>query len=733
MKYFVSPRRIFLAVLTTVMLTTFSLPLHASDRIERPIDGGVVNQTHLYGELYNGYRHRGLDFSYATGTTVKAAYSGWVVQYKETTWDNTYVQGEPWGNFVLIQHDRRHYDATTDTWGYVYSFYMHLKYNSVVVSEDQYVYAGQNIAQVNGTGNVDGPHLHYQVVVHPNEDTKLASLGAENRSRNPELWLTPFDSSDQDTDPNTVTVVGRLSDANGNPIAGKHIVGLEKPSGAGGTCPGGLYGFSLTYAAAVMNPDDLLQENFATTDVAPGSYAITAYDGYNLGTCQGTGGSTSMGTYSFPDAGRTYYVGLHPVFVPDLRYNGDGIRSTLTIRNNSSSKKAKVTTSFIDANGDVEESRTDSLNENGNVTFDAPSSMGTGGSALIVGTEDISVVVLQSRSSPNAMDSYSGIDEPATEVIVPIVQNNNSGWRSDIFIQNASNASNNVMLEFRQANDTDPECGASILNMRPWTRYKVDVDTLQCTSAILSARIFSTSNAPIAVSSTQYHGDPIAQFMETGTSGLATLAIYAPLIQHRAPNPPANWRSGLGLVTTSGAANMAYYDASGGAACDSDSESSIPYAVPKIIHPVPPAGSSCAYGAISAVLSFVRGANVNQIHDTTPVATTYRAITSPSRTVNIARLAGQFHGWNDAFVVQNTSNNSTAVTVTFYNSDGTLNSTQPRTLTGRETWTVFAPSFGGNGIGSAKITSANQSIAVAVNNYRSSQGGDNLGSFAADH
>src|SRR5690606_34029763 len=88
--------------------------------------------------------HRGVDIANATGTTVKAAASGYV-SYAGAM--GTY------GNVVMITHSINGQAYTT--------VYAHL--NSIAVSAGQGVSQGQYIAGMGSTGRSTGPHLHFEV------------------------------------------------------------------------------------------------------------------------------------------------------------------------------------------------------------------------------------------------------------------------------------------------------------------------------------------------------------------------------------------------------------------------------------------------------------------------------------------------------------------------------------------------------------------------------------------
>ncbi|MQY16086.1 hypothetical protein SRB5_62780 [Streptomyces sp. RB5] len=112
----------------------------------RPVPGGTSTPYHQAGGSWSSGYHTGVDFSASTGTSVHAIAAGTVVS---AGWGGAY------GNEVVIKHaDGR------------YSQYGHL--SSLSVSAGQSVTAGQQIGLSGATGNVTGPHLHFEVRTTPN-------------------------------------------------------------------------------------------------------------------------------------------------------------------------------------------------------------------------------------------------------------------------------------------------------------------------------------------------------------------------------------------------------------------------------------------------------------------------------------------------------------------------------------------------------------------------------------
>jgi hypothetical protein len=439
-------RRWAVAVLLSLLLAAV-LPASTAVRVQRPItyDGGRINQEYLWNAVWNGIPHRGVDFTYTVGTDVYAIADGVVMDLRE---DIQNGEGSGFGNYVLIRHTRGHWNRTTGQMGYVYSIYAHLSQDTVRYSVGQPVDAGNWIAEVDDTGTSSGNHLHLQICVDDNSDQTLSTLSSSTTSRNPELWLQAFNSGGT----NTGTAVGKVTDTDGQPIGDRYIWGLSKPQGSGGTN----YVSSRTYAYTWANPDDILVENWGTTDILPDTYHLTVRNESGTTTYEDLGWHTV-------EAGKTTYVGLYPVYLPDIMENYYNWSSSIRIRNNSDSKTAQVNTTFFRYDGAwVHGQKTDYILPRGTVEVDFPGSCYyCRGSTMVVASEDVSVVV--KNDGPDGVTSYTGIgvqggstgwDEPGQTVYVPASLRNYYGWDSVFYIQNAGSGDTSGSITFYNGDGT---------------------------------------------------------------------------------------------------------------------------------------------------------------------------------------------------------------------------------------------------------------------------------------
>ncbi|MFD5637352.1 peptidoglycan DD-metalloendopeptidase family protein [Streptomyces sp. NPDC127077] len=123
-----------------------SASTNSSSGYTLPVDSSSVGTGYkVAGSMWSSGYHTGVDFVVPTGTTLKSIAAGTVVS---AGWGGAY------GNQVVIQHA----DGK-------YSQYAHM--SSLSVSAGQTVTEGQQIGLSGATGNVTGPHLHFEIRTTP--------------------------------------------------------------------------------------------------------------------------------------------------------------------------------------------------------------------------------------------------------------------------------------------------------------------------------------------------------------------------------------------------------------------------------------------------------------------------------------------------------------------------------------------------------------------------------------
>ncbi|SFF92071.1 Murein DD-endopeptidase MepM and murein hydrolase activator NlpD, contain LysM domain [Actinacidiphila alni] len=112
---------------------------------ETPVAKYVIGAGYAQAGPHWAHTHSGQDFVVPSGTSVRAAHTGTVV---EAGWGGAY------GNNIVIKNGNK-----------LYSQYGHLSHIGVHIG--QKVVTGQEIGKSGSTGNSTGPHLHFEIRTTP--------------------------------------------------------------------------------------------------------------------------------------------------------------------------------------------------------------------------------------------------------------------------------------------------------------------------------------------------------------------------------------------------------------------------------------------------------------------------------------------------------------------------------------------------------------------------------------
>jgi murein DD-endopeptidase MepM/ murein hydrolase activator NlpD len=221
----------------------FSRPI-AADEINWPV------ATYRYGgEFFADTVHTGVDIPAPKGTPVIAAGSGKIIWAGYGVYRGGYDTTDPYGLAVTIRHDFGYQNQP------LYTIYGHL--DQIEVAEGQYVETGELLGFVGETGNVTGPHLHFELRVNENNFFS---------TRNPELWIAPPQGWG--------VIAGRVMDSNGKLINDQLII-VTNPSA-------GQNWFARSYGPEAVNSDPYYSENLVIGDLPAGTYQLrTSYAGYH--------------------------------------------------------------------------------------------------------------------------------------------------------------------------------------------------------------------------------------------------------------------------------------------------------------------------------------------------------------------------------------------------------------------------------------------------------------------
>lgn len=198
------------------------------------------------GDLNDLRIHHGVDFSNPIGVEIFSAGSGTVI-WADKGHFNDYESITAYGNCVVIEHE----------FGYggqrVYTLYAHM--SAILVGAGDHVKTGQRIGLIGNTGNVTGPHVHFEVRI--GRDSYFSV-------RNPVLWIAPYVGSG--------VIAGKIAFPGGSPVNDATIVLIDRSNGR-------IIQRTTSYAGFGVLSDDYWQENFVLSDIPAGPYLVTSrYD-----------------------------------------------------------------------------------------------------------------------------------------------------------------------------------------------------------------------------------------------------------------------------------------------------------------------------------------------------------------------------------------------------------------------------------------------------------------------
>jgi len=709
--YFSSQARRIALFLASIALVATVANIYAAYQTTRPIAEGTfgyINQTNKYGE---GAVHKGVDFPAALDTDVIAIADGIVQQVEENFQDACAPPACPdFGNFILVRQTRQHYDRTTGQMAYVYSLYAHLSWQGAFVAPGNNVVAGQVIGDVDDTGMSTSNHLHLQIMIDTNANRTVTYplSWTESNSRNPELWLRPYNGS-------TGTVVGKVTNVNGDPVGGLLVFGLQKQAAWG-------YGSNLTYNSTALKPDDILVENWGTTDVTPGTYIITLSNGSNLG--QHT-----------IRAGQITHVGLYPVWLPDV-YAASGWKDNIIMRNDNGTFRAQVNLTYSNDNGLVN-SQVSNYYVNTNAVANFAVSNGFAGTAIDVPSENAPVVNhTRKPSAPSSSAAYTGLNaisqgDPSsgvvgTNVYFPHVYRQYYNFSSVLNILNAGPSSSSITIRFYDINGVLKHTTSLTLA----SGQKTTLDLYGMSGLPLnflgSAKIESL-NSPVAAVADAL-GSNGQDLNYTALNGATT--AYMPYLMRQY----YNWNSCFTIRNTAGGAHtvrVQFYSTNPTFTRDYNlANAQAGQVVCQTNDTSLPAGQGFSAKAWS-LSNQPFAIAVNQDNTINGQEMSYSAPSRADSTIVVLPYLMKAYVMdgqtlNSGFRVQNVGNGTTTPTVTYYNANGTVaaaNVPLPIAIAPGYSAGIYVPNITQlpNGFFGSAVISANQPI-VAVGNGSCSAG-----------
>jgi murein DD-endopeptidase MepM/ murein hydrolase activator NlpD len=227
---------------------------------KRPVDSSA-NSTSIFWYVYGSdgpqgtWRvHHGIDMPNPIGKAVRAAGPGrvvWAADHYAWREDGLVDAAYSYGNVVVIEHD----------FGYegkrLYTLYAHL--SVILVQVNDRVQTGTIVGLSGATGQVSGPHVHFEVRVEKNNYFY---------TRNPILWMAPYEDHG--------VIAGRVVYRDGSSVEDVKVSLIQPQTGR-------VVDTTTTYVNPHrpgatrwdVNPDDVWGENFVFGDVPAGNYLVS--------------------------------------------------------------------------------------------------------------------------------------------------------------------------------------------------------------------------------------------------------------------------------------------------------------------------------------------------------------------------------------------------------------------------------------------------------------------------
>ena len=691
-----------LAIMLTILLIfVLVMASETAYQGQRPVLS-TIDQGYLWTEPGAGTRHRGVDFVATTGTAVYAVADGQVVDLREDR-DNE-EETSLNGNYVVIQHGSKHFDYDSGASAYVYSTYLHLSEDTVKPSKGSNVKAGDLIAESDNTGNSTAPHLHLQLVIHPQGHRTLEpdTLNFNSRSRNPELWITPLSGRG--------VVIGKLTNMDGTEIGDYLICGLKK---AGQSTPIPTYPVS-----SWANPDDLLYENFGTTDVSPGTYTLHANT--RASGCAATPHSFELGTHKV-DANRITYVGLYPSWLAVLRPSSSWNVQTY-VANHGALSVSALNITYFDSSQVLRQWRS-MASSHSSMLIDSEAAFSRSG--LVVPSQDSSVFELVTYTGqPAGTTSITastgrgslGWERAGMTLYVPLVKDRWYDRQTEIYVTNVGTKTTQIQVDYY--NTIGQIYSAGYRYVTPNLQLALNSETYLPNGAVYSAVItsFDQPIAAVALEQDSLWPNDAPALYNAYSDGSTTL--YAPLVKKNYGNNT----SGITLQNVTGSPvnfQARYYNMAGTVEVGMKS-GTIPAFAPHVLYNP----DSVPDGFVGSVRVTSSGKIVGEVSEEHKYGRDPRLIYNMplQGSTNIYlplwydNYTAEGGDWASGVNVHNVAPINNNITITWYKLDGTVQYSEPITLSSRETRTVYNPPQLTNFRGSMWIRSTNGQPIVAASN-----------------
>jgi hypothetical protein len=471
-----------------------------------------------------------------------------------------------------------------------------------------------------------------------------------------------------------------------------------------------------------LRPDDLrgILEASADDVGAPGRDPETGFGRINAARA-----TQFAAPWNFIPRGAGSYAGIsgptRTAYLPLVMKESNGWNTAITVQN-ASSRPLGVTLTFLTLDGGTVYTQASTLSPAGSTTYQ-PARMpglpvGFAGSALVQADAPIAAIANHDRPGGDRL-TYEGISTGARRVWLPLLMRGNDGWESGFVVQNSGSAPANVRVRlFGRDGVVLVERAFRLAPLASRALYQPAEDQLP-QPWIGSATVEALDDQPLAVVANQLRADG-AGMSYVGVSRPFPVS-FAPLLFKNA----GDWDTGVQIQNPLDRfmrvrATFRQADVTSGSWSEE-----VPIPGSGAVTLYQPAVADLPDNFVGSATMFTVGgeplaAVVNQVANGSGFAMSYTAQPAGSDTVYLPLVYRGFAGWNSGLQIQNTTQTSAVVSVSFQSEEGTTLATVEETVNPEASRSFYLPALHGlpgGFLGSAVVVSLNGQPVVAVANH----------------
>jgi hypothetical protein len=262
-----------------------------------------------------------------------------------------------------------------------------------------------------------------------------------------------------------------------------------------------------------------------------------------------------LGPFTF-QSGQTTFVGLHPVYLPDVHINDWGWNSRIVIRNNSNTNTANGIVSYVDYPGSdrVFTQSSFSISSNGTLFLDVPFSLCyyCHVPVLVAASEDISIVVENYRTGDTEQTNYTGVlpltssegsysygwENAGSALYAPQVKRNRYGRSTALDIYNVGDKLTSVYFYYYDDNGSSRYGGVTPIRANAMTTILPSGTGNGCgaDNTICTMRLFTDNGSPIVGVAREYNESNGLTVTTHNLFADGAATIYFPVVKYQRYN-----------------------------------------------------------------------------------------------------------------------------------------------------------------------------------------------------